>query len=95
MEKYIFTSLLSINVISYLFFRQDKINAKNGKWRISEFTLLTTTLFGGTIGSLLSMKIYHHKTKKISFLLKLFLIISLQLTICYLLYTSSFEIFKF
>lgn len=88
MEKYVFTALIFINIISFLFFRQDKINAKKGKWRISEFTLLTTAFLGGTIGSILSMRVYHHKTRKNSFLLKLFFVIAFQITIFYILYSS-------
>lgn len=88
MEKYIFAALFFMNVISYSLFRQDKINAKKSKWRIAEFTLLTFTLFGGTIGSLLAMKVYHHKTKKTLFLLKLFFVIALQLTICYIIFSN-------
>ena len=39
-----------------------KVKAKQGSWRISEATLLILAVFGGSIGALLGMKIWHHKT---------------------------------
>ena len=36
--------------------------AKQGSWRISEATLLILAVIGGSIGALLGMKIWHHKT---------------------------------
>ena len=41
----------------------DKWNAKQGKWRISETTLLMLAAVGGAIGALLGMQVWHHKTK--------------------------------
>ena len=39
-----------------------KVKAKKGSWRISEATLLILAAIGGSIGALLGMKIWHHKT---------------------------------
>ncbi len=39
-----------------------KVKAKKGSWRISEATLLILAVIGGSIGALLGMKIWHHKT---------------------------------
>ena len=39
-----------------------KWKAKKGSWRISEATLLILAVIGGSIGALLGMKIWHHKT---------------------------------
>ena len=39
-----------------------KVKAKQGSWRISEATLLILAVIGGSIGALLGMKIWHHKT---------------------------------
>ena len=39
-----------------------KWKAKKGSWRISEATLLILAAIGGSIGALLGMKIWHHKT---------------------------------
>ena len=59
----------------------DKWKAKKGSWRISEATLLILAAIGGSIGALLGMKIWHHKTmhKKFKYGLPLILIIQIIL----------------
>ena len=46
----------------FLVYGIDKWKAKQGSWRISEATLLMLAVIGGSIGALLGMKIWHHKT---------------------------------
>lgn len=59
--------LLVINVITFLCMGIDKWKAKRGAWRISEGALMTMVLFGGGIGGILGMIVFHHKTKKPKF----------------------------
>ena len=54
--------LIVINVVTFLVYGIDKWKAKQGSWRISEATLLILAVIGGSIGALLGMKIWHHKT---------------------------------
>lgn len=54
--------LLIINVITFIVYGVDKYKAKQGKWRIPESTLLLLAVIGGSIGALLGMKVWHHKT---------------------------------
>ena len=54
--------LIVINVVTFLVYGIDKWKAKQGYWRISEATLLILAVIGGSIGALLGMKIWHHKT---------------------------------
>ena len=54
--------LIVINVVTFLVYGIDKWKAKQGSWRISEATLLILAAFGGSIGALLGMKVWHHKT---------------------------------
>ena len=54
--------LIVINIVTFLVYGIDKWKAKQGSWRISEATLLILAVIGGSIGALLSMKIWHHKT---------------------------------
>ena len=58
-----------------------KWKAKQGSWRISEATLLIFAVIGGSIGALLGMKIWHHKTmhKKFKYGLPLIFIIQILL----------------
>lgn len=78
MDKYLFFTLLLINVLSFFLFKIDKKNPIIGKRRVSELALCFVTLIGGTIGSLMSMQIYRHKTRKKSFIFKIVMIIAIQ-----------------
>ena len=73
--------LIVINVVTFLVYGFDKWKAKQGSWRISEATLLILAVIGGSIGALLGMKIWHHKTmhKKFKYGLPLILIIQIIL----------------
>ena len=59
--------LIGINILSFLLYGFDKYLAKNRLYRISEYSLFVLSFFGGSIGSILGMTIFRHKTKKISF----------------------------
>lgn len=61
--------LLMINVIGILIMYIDKRKAEYGRWRISENTLLLIALLGGSIGTIIGMYWFRHKTKKLKFTL--------------------------
>ena len=63
--------LVIINVVTFLIYGIDKRKAVKHKYRISEKTLILMALIGGSIGALIGMKVFRHKTKhlKISFYL--------------------------
>ena len=65
--KYFIIYLIAINIITFLVMGLDKWKAKHGSWRIQEATLFTLVLFGGGIGGILGMIVFHHKTKKAKF----------------------------
>ena len=81
MENALLYYLIVINVVTFLVYGIDKWKAKQGSWRISEATLLIFAVIGGSIGALLGMKIWHHKTmhKKFKYGLPLILIIQIIL----------------
>lgn len=68
-----------INLISFVMYCIDKKRAKNHKWRISENALILSCVFGGSIGGLLGMKIFHHKTKHKKFTIGVPVILILQI----------------
>lgn len=82
--KFIIIILLIINLVAFAAFGVDKWKAEHGKWRIPEATLLGLAFFGGSIGALAGMYLFHHKTKhkKFTVLVPIFLI----LHICLLFY---------
>jgi uncharacterized membrane protein YsdA (DUF1294 family) len=67
--KYFLLYLLLINAAAFLLMLVDKIKAKKNRWRIPERTLFGSALLGGSIGALLGMYTFRHKTKHLSFTL--------------------------
>ena len=59
--------LIVINIISFMMYGIDKYRSMKGKYRISEKTLFIFSLFGGCFLGIIGMKLFHHKTRKISF----------------------------
>jgi len=81
MANMLFYYLIVINVVTFTVYGIDKLKAKQGSWRISEATLLILAVIGGSIGALLGMKVWRHKTmhKKFKYGLPLILIIQIIL----------------
>ena len=75
--------LLIVNLVAFYLYWNDKRRAKKGRWRIPENTLLLIALLGGSIGALLGMKVFRHKTKhwKFKILVPLFLILQIALAV--------------
>lgn len=59
--------LLIINALGFLLMLSDKLRAKKHRWRIPEATLLTVAALGGSLGCLLGMYVFRHKTRKPKF----------------------------
>lgn len=59
--------LLVINFIGFLSMWIDKKKAKYGRWRIPENTLFLYAFLGGTVGSIIGMQVFRHKTQKPKF----------------------------
>lgn len=78
--------LLAVNVVAFAAFGIDKYKAKRGLWRISEATLLLLAVVGGSIGALLGMRIWRHKTQHAKFRYGLPLIILAQIALIYYLH---------
>ena len=85
--------LIVINIVTFLVYGIDKLKAmsqrkvktKQGYSRISEATLLMLAVIGGSIGALLGMKIWHHKTMHKKFKFGLPLILLAQIALIYLI----------
>lgn len=59
--------LLIINAAGFLLMLVDKYKARNNLWRIPEATLMTVAAVGGSLGSLLGMYCFRHKTRQPKF----------------------------
>ena len=77
--KYFLLYLLLINAVGFVLMLIDKWKAKHNRWRIPEATLMGVAAIGGSIGSLLGMYTFRHKTKHIKFTLGIPLILAVQL----------------
>lgn len=71
MKKYILLALIVyliiINVLGFILMHIDKKNSKKRRRRIPERVLMSTAVFGGSIGIMAGMEIFRHKTKHNSF----------------------------
>ena len=76
--------LIGINVLTLIVYGIDKWNAKQGKRRIPEATLLMLAIIGGSVGALLGMRIWHHKTMHKKFKYGIPLILLAQIALLYL-----------
>ena len=64
MLKYIcLIYLILINITGFVIMGVDKKRAIRGAFRISEASLFKVALFGGSLGCILGMQHYRHKTR--------------------------------
>ena len=77
--------LIVINILTFAVYGIDKWKAKQDSWRISEATLLMLAVIGGTIGALLGMQVWRHKTMHKKFKYGLPLILLAQIALMYLI----------
>ena len=55
--------IIIMNILAYISMGLDKRKAIKHQYRIPEKTLFLLALLGGSLGSILGMKKFHHKTK--------------------------------
>ena len=88
MLKYVIMYLIAINLITFFAMYLDKRKAKYGKWRISEQTLLILAIIGGSIGGIIGMYMFRHKTKKLRFTVGFPLVLILQIILIFLIWND-------
>ncbi len=75
--------LIGINVLTFLIYGMDKWKAKRDKWRIPEDTLIWLAVAGGSVGALLGMHLFRHKTRHRKFLIGIPVILLVQVGLLY------------
>ena len=75
--------LAVMNTFSFLIYGIDKLKAMKGCWRVPEAFLLLLAVAGGSIGALLGMRVWRHKTLHRKFRYGVPAIILLQLLGCF------------
>ncbi len=83
MKTILLAALLLVNLLAFALYGIDKLKAKKGAWRIPESTLLLVAFLGGSLGALLGMELFRHKTKhaKFKILVPLFLVLHIALAV--------------
>ena len=81
--KTILLLLVAVNLVAFTLYGLDKLKAKKGLWRIRESTLLLIAALGGSVGALLGMEVFRHKTKHWQFkvLVPVFFILHIALAV--------------
>ena len=77
--KFFLLYLLIINAAAFVLMLVDKQKAIHHRWRISEATLMSAALLGGSIGALAGMYAFRHKTRHPKFTVGIPLILAVQL----------------
>jgi len=70
--------LTAANLTGFILMGTDKRRAEMHRWRIPEKVLFLTAAAGGSIGAMLGMKVFRHKTKHLAFVLGMPLIFAVQ-----------------
>ena len=79
MLKYFLSYLLIINLITFLLYAIDKRRSMRKAWRIPESVLMGFAAVGGSVGALLAMLLFRHKTKHAKFTVGVPLILVAQI----------------
>lgn len=77
--KILLLYLAVINLAAFGLMGADKRRAQKHQWRIPEHTLFAAALVGGSVGAILGMYLWHHKTRHWYFVVGMPLILAVQL----------------
>ena len=83
---------IMLNIIGFALIGIDKYKAKKRAFRIPEATLFIVALIGGSIGSILGMYAFRHKTRHWYFVYGMPAILILQVILIVLFIKAPFEI---
>lgn len=82
---------VAVNVVSFIVMGVDKRKAIKRAWRIPESTLFVLAIIGGSLGSVIGMHLFHHKTRHWYFLYGMPVILALQIILILTLVFSPIE----
>ncbi len=77
--KYLVVYLLAVNLLLFGLMGVDKYKAKHDRWRVRESTLFVCAVIGGSVGGILGMRMFHHKTLHTAFRLGFPAVLAVQL----------------
>jgi uncharacterized membrane protein YsdA (DUF1294 family) len=77
--QFLIAYLILVNAAGFLLMLADKRKAQKNQWRIPETTLLLTALLGGSLGTVMGMRLFRHKTRHLHFSLGLPVLLALHI----------------
>ena len=80
-----------MNLIGLFIMGYDKWQAQHYAWRVPELNLFIIALIGGSIGSIIGMYLFHHKTRHWYFVYGMPAILILQLLIAIILWQAPLQ----
>ena len=83
---------LVMTIIGYVSMGVDKAKAKKHAWRIPEATLFSIAILGGSIGSIMGMYHFRHKTKHWYFVIGMPAILVIHLIAAAILYYAPLNL---
>lgn len=83
---------ISLNTLGLFLMGLDKYKAKKQLWRIPESTLFIIAIIGGSIGAIIGMYAFRHKTRRWYFVYGLPVILFLQIAILFAILYSPIQI---
>lgn len=87
-----FGYLIGINLLAFFTMGLDKQKAIRHAFRIPEAVLFLFSIIGGSLGTLAGMFVFHHKTRKLKFLIGIPVILMLQSAAAAALISSARDI---
>ena len=79
---------VTVNLFGFASMGIDKYRAQNHKWRISEAMLFFYAIIGGSIGSLVGMRFFRHKTKHKLFTIGIPIVLIIQIILVIFLWIN-------
>lgn len=83
---------ISVNLIGFFLMGIDKHKAKKRAFRIPEATLFIIAIIGGSIGSIIGMYAFRHKTRHWYFVYGMPFILLLQIALIIALFNAPIQI---
>ena len=84
--------ILAVNLAGFVLMGVDKYKARKRAFRIPEATLFIIAVIGGSLGSLIGMYTFRHKTRHRKFVIGMPLILVLQLALALAVFYAPVEI---
>ena len=85
----IYIYIVVINALALALMLMDKYKAKKNLWRISEATLFGIAAIGGSLGAIIGMRLFHHKTKHLKFSVGLPILLVIHILLGIIVYTKT------